>query len=216
MILSSKNYTHSDFLEKISPDCESQLVRCKIHGQIYPCNVLFRRVQTQHGYCCAFNFNTVINGNQTAEELSIHYNRFGHKWGLSVLLDPQVEDYYASRNKFAGYQMYITSPSDFISINQPHQMVFPGNDAYIHITPIVTQASPLFKCHDLNVRRCYLPNEHKLLAFADYTQQNCFAECRSKKMVNICGCVPPLWPRAPNWTVCTLMQASCVMAQIGE
>ncbi|XP_054083516.1 pickpocket protein 11-like isoform X2 [Zeugodacus cucurbitae] len=213
-ILSSKNYTHKEFLQTISPDCESQLLRCKIHGQIQPCNALFRRVETQNGFCCAFNFDDVINGNQTAEELNIHNNRFGYKWGLTVLLDPQVEDYYASRNKFAGYQIYSRSASDFISINQPNEIVFPRREIYVHITPLITEVATAVKWHDLHLRRCYLPKERKLLAFDDYSQQNCFAECRSRRMVKICGCVPPLWPRAHNWTVCTLMQASCVMSQI--
>ncbi|XP_069962877.1 pickpocket protein 11 isoform X3 [Bactrocera oleae] len=214
MLLTSANYTHSDFLQKISPDCESQLVRCKIRDQIYNCNVLFQRVQTQHGFCCAFNYDAVINRNQTTEELSIHSNRFGYRWGLTVLLDPQVEDYYASRNKFAGYQIYTSTGNDFISINMPNQMVFPGDEIHIHAAQHITEATTLLKNQDLHWRRCYLPNERKLLAFPEYTQQNCFAECRSKKVWRICGCVPPLWPRAQNWTVCSLMQASCVMAQI--
>lgn len=216
MLLTSANYTHSDFLQKISPDCESQLVRCKIRDQIYNCNVLFQRVQTQHGFCCAFNYDAVINRNQTTEELSIHSNRFGYRWGLTVLLDPQVEDYYASRNKFAGYQIYTSTGNDFISINMPNQMVFPGDEIHIHAAQHITEATTLLKNQDLHWRRCYLPNERKLLAFPEYTQQNCFAECRSKKVWRICGCVPPLWPRAQNWTVCSLMQASCVMAQIGK
>ncbi|XP_018797892.1 PREDICTED: pickpocket protein 11-like [Bactrocera latifrons] len=214
-LLTSANYTHSDFLEKISPDCESQLIRCKIIGQVHPCKVLFQRMQTQHGYCCSFNFNTIINGNQTAEELSIQSNRFGAKWGLSVLLDPQLEDYYASRYKFSGYQVYINNGYDFVNINDPHQLVLPGNSIHIHTTPSIIQATTLLKNENLQLRQCYLRTERKLLAFAEYTQQNCFSECRSEKVFKICGCVPPLWPRAQNWTVCTLLEASCIMAQIG-
>ncbi|XP_050322117.1 pickpocket protein 11-like [Bactrocera neohumeralis] len=213
-LLTSANYTHSDFLEKISPDCETQLVRCKILGQVHPCNVLFQRVKTQHGFCCSFNYNIIINGNQTAEELSIHSNRFGPKWGLSVVLDPQIEDYYASRNKFGGYQVYAHGVYDFLNINDPHQLVLTGNSIHIHTAPLITQATTLLKNQDLHLRRCYLRNERKLLAFAEYTQQNCFSECRSGKVLKICGCVPPLWPRAQNWTVCTLLEASCIMAQI--
>ncbi|XP_049317142.1 pickpocket protein 11-like [Bactrocera dorsalis] len=215
-LLTSANYTHSDFLEKISPDCESQLIRCKILAQVHPCNVLFQRVRTQHGFCCSFNFNAIINGNQTAEELSIHSNRFGPKWGLSVLLDPQVEDYYASRNKFGGYQVYAHNGYDFLNINDPHQLVLPGYSIHIHTAPFITLATTLLKNQDLHLRRCYLRNERKLLAFAEYTQQNCFSECRSREVLTSCGCVPPLWPRAENWTVCTLLEASCVMAQIGK
>ncbi|XP_054744362.1 pickpocket protein 11-like [Anastrepha obliqua] len=211
-ILNNENYTVYEFLRKISPDCESQLLRCKLHGQIRRCNRLFQRVPTQHGFCCLFNYEAVINKYKSKENLKKHTNMYGQKWGLTVLIDPQADDYYASEHKLAGYEIFALAPFEYVALNSQHQKAFVRDNIHIHLTPLVTYATKYVGGYALKQRRCYMPDEYKLITFSKYTQTNCFAECRSKKMLQLCGCVPPLWPRAANWAICTLTNASCVVA----
>ncbi|XP_017472051.1 PREDICTED: pickpocket protein 11-like [Rhagoletis zephyria] len=209
IILDSKNYTHTDFLEKITPDCRSQLLRCKLHGQVRLCSDLFQRVETQHGFCCLFDYRANVDTNQPSE---IYTNRFGYKWGLSVLIDPQEEDYYASRHKLAGYQIFARKPTEFITMNTQYEMAFRREEIYVHVTPLETLYKSYVRRELVEKRRCYLPGEYKLTIFANYTHTNCLTECRTRLMLETCGCVPPLWPRAENWTVCTFIEANCVTA----
>ncbi|CAD6999192.1 unnamed protein product [Ceratitis capitata] len=210
MILKSKNYTHLEFLQKISPDCQSQLIRCKLHDHIRPCRELFQRIETENGFCCSFIYDENLLGKDTKGQTM----SFGYRWGLTILLDPQVEDYYASRSKLAGFQIFSHETADRISMDYPHQMVFARNEIDIRVTTSLTYAIPYVRRYDVDMRRCYFNNERKLLTFSNYTQYTCFLDCRSRQMLATCGCVPPLWSRTSNWSICTLTQASCVKANM--
>lgn len=43
-------------------------------------------------------------------------------------------------------------------------------------------------------RKCIFPNEYELEYYkGDYTFSSCMKECRIKKCINLCGCIPPFY-----------------------
>lgn len=56
-LLEQNNYTFTEFIKEISPNCETELLRCKWKGRTERCSKLFQKIATPQGMCCTFNYH---------------------------------------------------------------------------------------------------------------------------------------------------------------
>lgn len=219
-ILQFNNYSLVQLLNEITPDCDDELVRCKWRGRFERCDHLFQKIETSYGQCCSFNYKGLkkILTKRTDYVANNHVEYItscGFKTGLSILLDPQLEDYQASLTLTPGFQILIHEAHDFPDTAAMKRIIRPSTFNKLHVLPQQTYATSYIARESLKRRKCYLPSERKLYYFGSYSQVNCLAECRSSWLYKKCGCALPYWPRSENWTVCGLEQSKCYMKYKG-
>ncbi|XP_065356478.1 pickpocket protein 11 [Calliphora vicina] len=215
-ILKINNYTLSKLLHDITPNCDNELLRCKWQGHFIRCKHLFQKIPTAFGQCCSFNYKALLKtlNKRSDYVLNDHVEYItscGYKTGLSVLLDPHLEDYQASLTLTPGFQVLVHDSHDYPDNNALKRIITPTTFNKLHVLPQQTYATSYISRESLTTRKCYLPNERNLFNFGSYSQVNCLAECRSSIIYKRCGCAMPNWPKMENWTVCGLEQSKCYM-----
>ncbi|KAM7351035.1 pickpocket 11 [Cochliomyia hominivorax] len=213
-ILKANNYTMSGLIQEITPNCESQLLRCKWRGRFERCNHLFKKIETSFGSCCSFNYKALkkIQTRRTdyvANNQLEYVTSCGFKTGLTVLLDPQLEDYKASSTLAPGFRVLIHESHDFPDTTALTRIIRPLTFNKLHVWPQQTYATEYIARESLKRRMCYWPGERKLYHFGSYSQVNCLAECYSSWIYEQCGCALPFWPKRENWSICDLEDWKC-------
>lgn len=213
-VLTSNNYTMLKLLDQITPDCQNKLLRCIWQGSFSKCEFLFRKIQTSFGQCCSFNYKALKKVQTKRTDYAVNdYLEYvpncGYLTGLSVLLDPQLDDYKASITLTPGFQVLIHDSHDYPDMRTIQRIVTPGTSNKIRIRTHQTYATDYISSEKIETRRCYLPNERKMYHFGSYSQINCLAECHSSKIYKKCHCALPFRPRMENWTVCGLEDMEC-------
>ncbi|XP_037928250.1 pickpocket protein 11-like isoform X2 [Teleopsis dalmanni] len=203
----------------LSPNCESELLRCKWKGKRERCDKLFRKVETTQGICCSFNLFALKERKTGDQRKYAHYffdepehtTSSGYKTGLTVLLDAHTKDYLISSVKKTGYQVLIHDAYEFPSSSIQRYALQDRTENMLSIKPRSTYATEYLNTEKLHVRRCYLPNERQLHTFRAYTQINCLLECRSQKLFHKCGCIPPMYiPENKFWPSCSFKERKCI------
>jgi amiloride-sensitive sodium channel len=90
------------------------LERCIWKGSVSKCDSLFQPINTTEGVCCSFNNYAFKKSNYNSKVLSSipklpqKIAACGYQTGLSVLLNPEMEDYYATEVGIAGFKVLIS------------------------------------------------------------------------------------------------------------
>lgn len=109
--------------------------------------------------------------------------------------------------------MYIHNSYDFPDDNAETKAVGAKLEAFISLSPESTYRQAVFpklmpfwlsySCLystqavynlPLKERECYFPKEGKTNIMSRYSYVNCMAECRSKLIYELCGCIPYQYP----------------------
>lgn len=157
-------------------------------------------------------FRTDVKYNEDVE----YTTSCGSENGLSILLDPDLQDYQLSSRKTAGFQIFIHDAYDYTHSSTTHRVLAPHTVNRISVTPQQTYATGYITNLEVPTRRCYLAEERRLFYFPAYSQANCVAECRSLLLYEKCQCSLANWPRKANWTVCGLKERECFMQHQGK
>ncbi|XP_073824107.1 pickpocket protein 11-like [Musca autumnalis] len=216
ILLQRNNLTLYELGERLTPNCETLLQRCKWKGRHERCKNIFERVPTSTGMCCAFNshLNQFIIDKRTnilTNEHVEYTTSCGSQTGLTVLINPELEDYHLTQRKVTGLKVFIRDAHDFTNTNGLENIITPDTVNYIQITPQQTHSTDYLTSLDLRSRRCYLANERRLFHFRSYSQVNCLMECRSQKLYEKCRCTLPYWPKKANWPYCGIKERECVI-----
>uniref|UniRef100_A0A1I8PF91 Sodium channel protein Nach n=1 Tax=Stomoxys calcitrans TaxID=35570 RepID=A0A1I8PF91_STOCA len=214
-VLERNNMTLYQLENRLKPSCETTILRCKWKGRYERCSNIFEIIKTSQGNCCSFNKLVLkSNANKRTDFITnenVEYTTScGPQTGLTVLLNPELEDYHLAARKTPGMKVFIQDAYDFTPKYALHSVITPKSVNYLSITPQQTRASDYIASLKLHVRRCYLPQERKLFHFPTYSQPNCLAECRSARMYEKCHCTLNYWPKKMNWTICGWHDRECV------
>ncbi|XP_034100398.2 LOW QUALITY PROTEIN: pickpocket protein 11 [Drosophila albomicans] len=201
--LSWLNFTWSEVLEQLSPQlCETQLLTCLWQGETQSCKDLFATTWSySEGRCCSFmgQPKCSLTSCQSAK-------------GLTIRLATKLEDYGSSSAVTAGFHFFIHEAGT--TVDATHNASFyQKQQSHLMLKPYETHASSYIASLPIEQRRCYLPNERKMFQFSIYSQDNCVAECRSARIFEKCGCVPPYMPSRWYWSQCPVGQYKCVQDQ---
>ncbi|XP_049946953.1 sodium channel protein Nach-like [Schistocerca serialis cubense] len=181
--LMAKNYTLGSVMKQVTQPCEEMALQCRWRGKSCKCKELFRRQKTDAGYCCSFNYE------------SVRTNAAGLLSGVTVLLDPQLEDYQAATFSFYGFQVLVHSPVEFPDVIARGHIVKPASEAFLQVTAEQTMSTDAVRRLSLQQRQCLYPNEGGYAtARIDYSRSNCLTACRARHMMRRCRCVPYFYP----------------------
>ncbi|KYN16497.1 Sodium channel protein Nach [Trachymyrmex cornetzi] len=120
----------------LTPQCSMILLKCKLHGKFTNCSTLFKFRKTPDGYCCTFNYvreSDDIPEQNDVTELSEpeQVSDLGIERGLTVVMDPLLDDYFYSILPIKGWKaMIVSSIVRLISYRSPAD----ADHSFTHVT----------------------------------------------------------------------------------
>nr|XP_032293688.1 pickpocket protein 11 [Drosophila virilis] len=216
-ILNLNNITLTELFNRLSPDCLDMISRCIWKGIKTRCESLFQRIATLQGICCSFNYFGAVSNNfpiKIAYQIPKRPYRVtgcGYPTGLSVLLDPLVEDYYATFFSGFGFRLLIHDAYNFPDENSETKVVTSTRESFVRINPESTYATKDIRQMDLRWRNCLFGTERKLDGLTRYSFINCMFECRMRMTLKLCGCLPSYLALNASMKVCGVLNFNCMI-----
>lgn len=130
--------------------------------------------------------------------------------GLSVLLDSDIDDYFASAINSYGFEVMIHDSDDYPDMNAEINYIEANSEAYLSVTPEATYTEIEAVADRIDVKYCYDDDEIQLQVLRKYSYTNCMSECRRLIAFLLCKCVPHNYPRNGTFAICELDQMSCI------
>lgn len=140
----------------------------------------------------------------------------GYPTGLSVHLNPQIEDYFGSYINSYGFRILIHDAYNIGDQNAETKVVATKRESFIRINPESTYATTDIQYMPASMRNCLFSYERKMSLMRKYTFINCMAECRTQIMFERCGCVPLYMTNNGTFPLCNLKELKCVLKNRGN
>ncbi|CAG7733824.1 unnamed protein product [Allacma fusca] len=147
--------------------------------------------------------------NGTFRKYPRRQKRSGKTFGLSILLDPDLGEYFCTTSDSVGFRL-----TTHLSIDSPHVADYgiaipPNAEVYVNLNAEITMAEDNIRSYSLDKRNCYFPQEHDLTYYNYYTSSNCINECIAEQTFQSCDCVRYYMPRDDNQTLCGPDKFAC-------
>ncbi|XP_046392144.1 sodium channel protein Nach-like [Ischnura elegans] len=134
----------------------------------------------------------------------------GQDLGLSVMLDCQPQNYFASAHSFYGTKVLVHDPTDFPETTATAALVFSRQEAWISVAPSVVESTGAVRGIEVSRRQCLFEDELQLSSAEAYSYQTCITECRARNLAKLCNCLPFYYPLLYNLSTCTLLDVPCL------
>ncbi|KAL0131219.1 hypothetical protein PUN28_002644 [Cardiocondyla obscurior] len=226
------------FMINVSQPCTDMLHYCLWHGNQTECDRIFNPTMTDEGICCNFNSVTKKHLFYNAREwpdLNITYPSESVDWnaekgydasmpadvipwrpygagliyGLTLVLDVDIDEYYCSSTVGAGFKMLLHNPVETPKIADFSFVITPGEESRVIIRPRISSANPAIISIPLKKRKCFFTTERKLRYYRTYTQRNCILECEANFTQQLCDCVQYYMPKSSNTPICGKRDEQC-------
>ncbi|XP_076178172.1 sodium channel protein Nach isoform X2 [Ptiloglossa arizonensis] len=201
--LEANEWTVLDFLKILKP-CEDTVDLCWWNSERIDCNEFVTISYTSYGLCCSFNYlledyvGREIGQPKPTPGFSVG---FGRRGGLKLVLKKEAltnENFSSNEfNKMVtnsdGVLVIVHHSMDFPGLNSNTYVVQKNIEMQIGIKPELIEKPEGFYHYNKNdeiVPVCISNNKNNLLYFPTYRYMNCYADCRLRAMIQICGCVP--------------------------
>lgn len=135
----------------------------------------------------------------------------GSQTGLTVLLNPQIDDYHTTFFNSNGFRVFIHDAYDFLDDNAETKALNLRTMALLSVTPESTYSTDDVRKLPVEVRQCLMAGEKKMNVMQSYSFVNCMAECRSEIVFELCDCVPYHMLNNGTYPVCRMNQITCVI-----
>ncbi|XP_073830574.1 amiloride-sensitive sodium channel pickpocket 23 [Musca autumnalis] len=181
-------------------NCEDVLTECKYRDEPIKCCEAFQPVYTEHGYCFAFNsrFKSTEDADINSGPPHDLYET-DKKWALFFVPNSTVKIYIFSNEEYFGQDF---NPQIEWSENEVVEVRISKKNTYT--TDDARQLS-------IGQRKCIFHDEIKLKYFPEeYTFSSCMKECRMKKAIKLCKCLPPFYKPVANVKMCGLSELDCL------
>ncbi|XP_078032975.1 pickpocket protein 28 [Augochlora pura] len=226
------------FTINVSQSCTEMLHVCQWRGNVTDCEKLFNPTLTDEGMCCNFNsvdkkylfynaqdwpdlnntfpFNSIDWNPETGYEGNLHTESLpwrpygaGQFYGLTLVLDADIAEYYCSSTASVGFKMLLHNPVETPKIAEYAFAITPGEETRIIVTPRISTASQSIISIPLRKRKCFFISERKLRYYRTYTQRNCVLECEANYTQKNCNCVQYYMPKSSNTPICEKKDDQC-------
>ncbi|EFN80350.1 Sodium channel protein Nach [Harpegnathos saltator] len=218
-----EDYDMIDIMKTLSPQCSTMLLKCKLHGSIRNCSTLFAFRKTQDGFCCIFNYAReeddipVIKDGSVPIEVYKIYD-LGIDRGLTVFIEPFLDDYFYPMLPIAGWKVIIFDPHDFPDVTSggvKEILAIPRSETYIDIIASSFFSTRAIEGYPIKKRKCIFSKEIRTLyAGTSYTYSDCIVDCKIHDVQKICGCRPFFYPRRGkheySFRICNNMDLECL------
>lgn len=128
--------------------------------------------------------------------------RAGAAYGLSVLLDPNMDEYFCPVSDSEGLLYVLHSPLELPKLAEFGSAIHVDKEIWVEVTPDVTTTDDDIRDIEYDKRKCHFGKNDELRFFGPYTQRNCGDECMTDTLIKICGCTQFYLPRNLNVRVC--------------
>ncbi|XP_035702813.1 pickpocket protein 28-like [Folsomia candida] len=135
--------------------------------------------------------------------------RAGKSSGLSVLLNPDLEEYFCTSSDSHGFQLVKHLPIDNPKVVDFGIAIRPNAEVFMGVKPEITMADRDIYNFKLEKRNCYFYGEFPLAYYKLYTSTNCYDECLANQTYEICGCVSYYMPRDDTRDLCGALSFHC-------
>nr|CAD7403909.1 unnamed protein product [Timema cristinae] len=213
LVLHDHNLTMETLMVKLTQPCSSLMIKCKWRGELVPCDQLFTMHKTDAGFCCSFNYRPPDK--TVSRDPYIRVNGAGYLAGVSMLMDPRLEDYYAALFSFYGLQVLIHAPTDYPEISARGIILAPKKEAFLQVSAAATYSTSNVRLLSTSQRQCLFKDERHLNMSLEntnstYSYSNCLIKCRLEHMERLCNCTPYFYPDTGNTRQCGLMDVQCL------
>ncbi|XP_029165018.1 sodium channel protein Nach-like [Nylanderia fulva] len=196
-------YDITDTMKNLSPQCLTMLLRCKLHGTYRNCSQLFEFRKTQDGFCCTFNYVRERDDIPTMREVfeakqsNVHkIDELGIEHGLSVVMEPFLDDYFYPIMPVTGWKIIIFHPYDFPDVcsgGVTEVLVIPCTETYVDMSATSFFSTDIIETFPINQRNCIFAEEI-LTSGKTYTYSDCIVDCKINDMLELCKCRPFFFP----------------------
>lgn len=104
----------------------------------------------------------------------LHENRFsyprspidtGTDYGLNIILNASVEDYYCSSTNSYGFKIFMHNPIEAPKISYLGRLIMPGHETRVIVNPVITYSSKKIRSFSKRIRSCVFEGESHLEYF---------------------------------------------------
>ncbi|XP_058811261.1 sodium channel protein Nach-like [Topomyia yanbarensis] len=186
---------------KLAIPCNAVFGYCRYKDEPISCCLFFKPVYSEHGFCYSFNSRYIIQNMNEERNTEVNYlYETDKKWGLSFAPLRQSYVFVHSHNEISGWDF---RPQVQWDLNFAIDFLISMKQTYT--TEDARQLS-------IGQRKCIFPDEVKLKYYQDeYTFSGCMKECRIRKCLKFCRCVPPFYAPAPDLLpYCNITQLACL------
>ncbi|KAK2582164.1 hypothetical protein KPH14_004522 [Odynerus spinipes] len=212
-------YDITEIMKDLTPQCSVILLKCLFNGQQRNCTDIFSFDKTQDGYCCTFNY--VRHDRDYDDETPMEVmpvKDLGIERGLTVVMEPFLDDYFYSFLPIIGWKVTVFNPTDYpdnISGGVTEVLVSPLLESYLEIEAVSFYSTDQTKSYPIPKRKCIFPNEIRT-RYGVYSYSDCLVDCREEQVWKQCKCIPFYLPTRTNELsqhgrrTCTLRDVSCL------
>ncbi|XP_001986438.2 pickpocket protein 28 [Drosophila grimshawi] len=223
--LGDNNLQVSEFLTDHAQPCEQMLRHCKLNGEEYDCVHLFRRIITDEGLCCVFNFlppeivykstskntrnltSSLVNepvpwDPETGYPLKLPKKYYpvpaigtGITMGFSAVLDAQLSEYYCSSTNGPGFKILFHNPTTLPNVKDEGLVVGVGYETNFRMEFSRSEATQAIRSIPQVDRQCVFQNEKNLIHHKVYSLLDCERECITMFLYKSCDCIPHNYPQ---------------------
>ncbi|XP_017760977.1 PREDICTED: sodium channel protein Nach-like [Eufriesea mexicana] len=194
-------YSITDLMKRLTPRCSSMLLKCRFHNEKRNCSDIFAFRKTQDGFCCTFNYatkgdDTLLDNGVNHRLDSMKVNNLTEDGGLSVLLEPFLDDYFYPIFPSPGWKVTIFNPYDYPDMASGGVIDFlvsPREHRRVEIEAIMFNSTKSITAYPLEKRGCVFEDEMTSLRMF-YTYSDCIVDCKTADIWKSCGCVPFFLP----------------------
>ncbi|XP_033179584.1 sodium channel protein Nach-like [Bombus impatiens] len=210
-------YSITDIMKRLTPQCSSMLSKCRFHDEERNYSELFAFRKTQDGFCCTFNYatkgdDTHLNREVSHRVESMKVQNLTENGGLSVLLEPFLDDYFYPIFPSAGWKVTIFNPYDYPDMTSGGVIDFlvsPRVHRSVELEAIMFYSIRSIMSYALEKRDCVFEDEMTSLRMF-YTYSDCIVDCKTQDMWKICKCIPFFLPNRESRRVCNLEDVPCL------
>nr|XP_034172628.1 sodium channel protein Nach-like isoform X1 [Osmia lignaria] len=210
-------YDITNVMKRLTPQCSAILSRCSFNNQERNCSEIFAFRKTQDGFCCVFNYatkgdDTLLNPEVDHRTEPIKVENLTEDGGLSVLMEPFLDDYFYSILPTSGWKVAIFSPYDYpdmISGGVIDILVSPRTHKSVEIEAIMFYSTRSIIPYPFDKRDCVFEDEMTWLR-PFYTYSDCIVDCRIEDVWKICKCIPFYLPNRKSRRVCNIEDVPCL------
>nr|XP_012232562.1 PREDICTED: sodium channel protein Nach-like [Linepithema humile] len=219
-------YDITETMKKLSPQCSTILLKCRLHGTDRNCSALFYFRKTQDGFCCTFNYaaesDDIPVDNPDSDKETEHFDvhkvmDLGIHRGLTVVLEPHLDDYLYPILPVKGWKVVVFNPHDYPDVTSggvTEVIVMPRTETYVDVTATTFFSTDVIQSFPIHERSCIFANEMDIMKTDKYTYSDCIVNCKIQDIQTICGCRPFVYPRRTkkdnSWRICTNLDLDCL------
>lgn len=200
--------------------CNETFDTCKYRDEAITCCDHFHPVYSEHGFCFAFNPQFIDEANSEWDRRRDWFDAFFDSFDFSWFrtYNQNFHELFETDKKWALFfapkreaQIFVHSHLENFGWDfRPHVIWQPDFAAELLISMKQTYTTEDARQLSIGQRKCIFPEEFKLQYYeGNYTFTSCMKECRIRRCMKFCSCIPPFYRQFGNTDIILKFIISC-------